>query len=258
MSSRNHNPLGDDPSESAPSNGSRFAFGSMALAEEEGRGAPSQTTAGNPSASTAEHSPTNETIDILRMVVLNEQFSPEILPYQTDTIESMRTLVTTQTEVVDTEEDEAVEHSTFESQLKRMELDRINYMLRHYLRLRIKKIEKNIVYIFKGDGPYDFLSQHEKRFAVGYSDLVEDHFKKSFLSLLPDRLQVMEKDGNVDPATPPKLDRFVFCRVRNEVGSYVIGEDATDDSLELNRGDIICIRYKAIRELLKREDVELL
>lgn len=244
----------------------RFTFGSMALSEERGRGGAASESAGvdnsGPSLLGAElddYPAVNDTIDILRMIVLNEQYSPEILAYQKDIIDSVRQLVSTQTELVDAEEDDDnVDQLSFESQLKRMELDRINYHLRQYFRLRIKKIERFIMHIFKGDGPYDQLSEHEKRFAVAYGDLVDDHFKKSFLSMLPQRLQIMEKDGDVDHATPPPLDRFVFCRVRNNIGSYVIGEDATDDSLDLNRGDILCIRYKSIRELLKNGDVELI
>lgn len=245
----------------------RFTFGSMALGEEPGRvgGAATESAGGHGGQSSAhagegdDVTASNETIDILRIIVLNEQFSPEILQYETDTVDSIRNLVTTQTELVDAEEDdEQVDQISFESQLKRMELDRINYQLRQYYRLRIKKIERYVMYIFKGEGPYDLLSQPEKDYAAKYSDLIEDHFKKSFLSLLPQRLQIMDKDGEVEPATEPPLDRFVFCRVQNSVGSYVIGEDATDDSLDLNRGDILCIRYKSIRELLKNGDVELL
>jgi len=163
-----------------------------------------------------------------------------------------------QTDLVDEEEDEQTEGISFESQLKRMEVDRINYLLRHYFRVRIKKIENSVLFIFKDTGVYDRLSANEQKFAVGYMDLVEGHFKKSFLSMLPKKVQVLDKDGNVDHATGPNLDRFVFCRVRNSIGRFAVGEEANDDSLDLNQGDIICMRYKSIRELLKNEDVELI
>lgn len=244
----------------------RFSFGSMALSEERGRtGSTAEYGNADEVGSSVlgvqldDDSPTNDTIDVLRGVVLNEQYSPDILPYQTDVIESVRKLVSTQTELVDAEEDDDnSDQLSFESQLKRMELDRINYQLRQYYRTRIKKIERFVMHIFEGDGPFDRLSEQEKRFAIGYSNLVEEHFKKSFLSLLPQRLQVMEKDGDVNHATPPPLDHFVFCRVRNDVGAYAIGEEVTDDSLDLNRDDIVCIRYKSIQELLKNGNVELI
>lgn len=244
----------------------RFALGPMALSEEPLRGVQvaehrndSESGAAGTESLGDASAITNEAIETLRMLVQNEQFSPEILPFQTEAIDSLRNLVDTQTDLVDAEEDdEAVDQLSFESQLKRMELDRINYQLRHYFRLRIKKVQSFIMIIFKSEGPYDRLSESEKRFAVSYSDLVEEHFRKSFLNLLPQRLQVVEKDGTVEPVTPPNLDRFVFCRVRNDLGEYVIGEDASDDSLDLSKGDILCIRYKSIRDLIKSEDIELL
>lgn len=243
----------------------RFELGPMALSDEPLHGVQTEHRNDNESRATGTESlgeasaTTNEAIDILRMLVQNEQFSPEILPFQTEAIDSLRSLVDSQTELVDAEEDDdAVDQLSFESQLKRMELDRINYQLRHYFRLRIKKVQSLIMFIFKTEGPFERLSESEKRFAVSYSDLVEEHFNKAFLNLLPQRLQIVEKDGAVEPVTPPNLDRFVFCRVRTDLGEYVIGEDASDDSLELNKGDILCIRYKSIQDLIQSEDVELL
>lgn len=262
MASLPENRAPEDEPQSLP----QFTLGPMALSDEPGREMPVGDSAqgdGRSVSASDSHGDSphtaNENISMLRMLVQNEQFSPEILPSQSQSIDALRNLVDAQTDLVDTEEDdEAVDQLSFESQLKRMELERINYQLRHYLRLRIKKIQTFIMHIFKGDGPYDRLSSAEQRFAVGYSDLVEEHFNKAFLNLLPQRLQVMEKDGTVEPVTLPNLNGFVFCRVRNDLGSYVIGEDASDDSLDLSKGDILCIRYKSIRELIQSEDVELL
>lgn len=257
-------PTENDVAESAGI--SRFTLGPMALTDEPLHGVqlPEQRNDSNSAAEGTESAGgastvTNEAINILRVLVQDEQFAPEILPFQAEAINSLRILVDEQTELVDAEEDdEAVDQLSFESQLKRMELDRVNYQLRHYFRLRIKKVQTFIMYIFKNEGPYDRLSESEKSFAVSYSDLVEEHFHKSFLNLLPQRLQIVEKDGAVDPVTPPNLDRFVFCRVRNDMGECAIGEDASDDSLELSKGDILCIRYKSIRDWIQSEDIELL
>lgn len=236
----------------------RFSFGSMALTEEPNRGIRPQSQL--PNEMGGEENPDtslNEVVDIMRMVSLNEQFSPEILEYQTHTVDVMRTLVKQQTDLVD-EEDDAEDRSSFESQIKKLEIDRINYMLRHYFRVRIGKIEDSILYIFKHNPAYDALSEAEKKYAVGYSDLIEDHFKKSFLAMLPEKLGILENDGNVEHAPPPNLDRFVFCRVRNTVGRVAVGEDTSSDALNLNQGDILCVRYKSIAKLLHDEDVELM
>lgn len=235
----------------------RFSFGSMALTDEPGRqpaseyrllnSEPDEVSAGN-----------SDALDSLRMLSLNEHFSPEILPFAQESVDSVRSLVNQHTQLVDEEEDENVDAHSFELQLKRMEIDRINYLLRDYFRVRIKKIEGCVLYIFKDSGTYDLLSEAEQKFAVGYMDLIDEHFKKSFLHMLPHKVQVLDKDGNTDPAAGPDLDHFVFCRVKKSVGSYAVGEEANDETLDLETGDIVCIRYRSIQQLLLDESVELI
>lgn len=236
----------------------RFSFGSMALTDEPGRG-PLPIDSHLPSVDP--HHPggqLNETLEKMRTLAVNEHFCPEILPFDTEIVEAVRAQVSGQTETVEEEEDENVDAFSFESQLKRMELDRVNYLLRHYYRVRIKKIEGSILFVFKDSETYDLLSKHEQKFAIGYMDLVEEHFKKSFLSMLPKKVQVLDKDGNIDHATGPNLDKFVFCKVKNSIGSYAVGEEAGDESLDINQGDILCIRYRSIQQLLLQGDVELI
>lgn len=237
----------------------RFSFGDMALSDEPGRGSRPQSILPNEIVQLRNpaQADLNEGIDILRMISINEHFAPEVLPYQQEIIDGIRILVKQQADHLDAEEDETTDAIPFEAQLKRMEVDRLNYQLRQYFRVRLKKIENNILFIFKDEHTFDKLSDQEKEFAVQYSDLVEEHFKCSFLSMLPLKVQVLDKDGNVDHATGPNLNRFVFCRVRNNIGRVAVGEDASDDAFDLSRGDILCIRYKGIQELLRKEDVEL-
>ncbi|KAI0565148.1 DNA replication complex GINS protein sld5 [Gracilaria domingensis] len=230
----------------------------MALAEEQSNIGRAQSRLPNgPEGDDPSQVGLNEAIDMMAMLARNEQFSPEILPYENQTIEVMRTLVDQQSDLVD-EEDDTEDSISFESQLKRLEIDRINYTLRHYFRVRIKKIEENILFLFKNADMLDQLSDAEKTYASGYKKLLEDHFKKSFLSMLPQKIQVVEKDGSVEPDAGPSLDRFVFCRVRDTVGRVAVGEDAMSDAITLNQNDILCVRYKTVAELLKSEAVELL
>jgi GINS complex subunit 4 len=253
----------------------RFSFGDMALSDEPGRdlavsGGLGQRGAGfEGDAATAGAGPRGaslgnasaapvltDTIAKLRVAMLNEENAPEILQYETEVVESSRGLVGEQEERVDDQEDAT--DAPLETHLQRMEIDRINHMLRSYFRARIKKIETFVLFIFKDETVFDRLSAGEQKFAIGYMDLVEEHFKKSFLSMLPERLRVLDKDGNVDHATGPHLDKFVFCHVINSIGPYAVSEDASDEPFDLSRGDIVCVRYGGIRELLTSGDVELI
>jgi GINS complex subunit 4 len=242
----------------------RFSFGEMALTAEPGRAVVperlvrTESLGGEAGLIGALRDPLasiNETILKLRYTALNEEHSPEILPYADEVIAEVRGLVAKQTEFVDEEED--VE-SSLEAHFQRIELDRLNYMLRCYFRVRIKKIERSILYVVKDTDIYARLSEAEQNFAVAYMDLVEDHFNKSFLSMLPERLRSLEKDGNVDFAAGPDLDRFVFCQVLKTLGQYSLSDDVNDEPLDLTEGDALCVRYTCVRELLLSGDVGLI
>lgn len=228
----------------------------MALSEEPGRHTESESRFLTPGATELSYG-RNEILKTLRGISLNEHYCPDILPFNEEVISTIRDLVNAQTDELDNEEDESSDAHTFELQLKRMEIDRINYLLRDYFRMRIKKIEGNVLFIFKDSAAYDLLSKNEQTFAVGFMDLLDEHFKKSFLSMLPKKVQILDKDGDSDPAAGPDLNGFVFCRVKRDVGSYMVGDEANDDTLDLNEGDTLCIRYKSIRQLVLDGDVEL-
>lgn len=260
-----------EDSESVTNDAPRFSFGEMALAEEPGRvqlsavGANCDVVAGGSEASrrtsgTADFDTNvsyvlNRAVARLRKILRNEEGAPEILQYESATVHEMQRLISAQTEVVDENEDVS---TSLESHLQRLEIDRLNYMLRSYFRIRIKKIEESVLFIFNDEEVYDRLSLQEQKFGTTYMDLVENHFDKSFLSMLPERLRILDKDGNVDHATPPELDKFVFCRVLKMIGQYVVSDEPNDEPFDLVKDDIICIRYGSVRKLLVVGDAELL
>lgn len=198
----------------------------------------------------------NDNIAKLRTAMLNEQNAPELLPYESEIITTARSLVTEHTERVDDEEDSA--EASLETHLQRMELDRINYMLRTYYRIRIKKVEKFVWHLHSSEELLGLLSEDEQMFAMKYRDLAEQHFGFSFLSMLPQRLQKVQEKNDIAAGTAPDLEKFVFCRVDRTIGSYALSEDSMDEPFDLSKGDIICARYAGIRKLLADGDVVLI
>ncbi|CAN8075995.1 unnamed protein product [Agarophyton chilense] len=137
----------------------RFSFGSMALSQEQA----GHTQTRLPNALEGENPSQpglNEAIDRMVMLARNEQFSPGILPHEFQTIQVIQALIKQQSDLVD-DEDDTNANVSLESQLKRLEIDRINYTLRHYFRVRIKKIEENILFIFKNSSMLNDLSEAE-------------------------------------------------------------------------------------------------
>ncbi len=245
--------------------GPSFSFGEMALSAEPARAGLGALGGGGgsfPGVANGEEaqSAAEGLLREMRILMLNEEFSPEVLQYATETVDGVRALVAEQEDALDAVEFGGTQGEAptgFETHIKRMEIDRVNYLLRAYFRVRIKKIQQSILFIFKDSATFDRLSKAEQKFAVSYMNLVENHFNRAFLSMLPEKLRKLDKDGHVHHAVPPNLDHFAFCRMRNTVGSYAVSEEATDDPIDLNEGDILCTRYSRIRELLIRGDAEL-
>lgn len=256
------------PGETPTRDGPSFSFGEMALSERTPLdGFVDLDAIGG--AGDAEKSEHEALLHQMRKLMLNEQFSPEVLSFSDDIVPKVQELVTKQMNEID--EDELNDEDApvgFEAHIKRMELDRVNYLLRSYFRLRLKKIEKYIFYIFQdndetrsGSGiekkVFDRLSKAEQDFAVAFMDIVETHFKQSFLTLLPERLRKLDKDGSVKLATPPNLEKFTFCRMLRNMGSYAVSDRVGDLPIDLNQGDIICARYSRIQKLVDGDNAEL-
>ena len=67
----------------------------------------------------------------------------------------------------------------------RTEIKRIKYMLRVYLRTRLKKIETFVLHILNSEELYARLSEQEQEFARGYTDAMDQLFTSSVLSHVP-------------------------------------------------------------------------
>lgn len=207
----------------------------------------------------------SELLGRMRRAMMNEIYSPEILEYERETVTKIQQLTEAQGEALDDVEFDDTSYSSgngntvgFDMHVKRMELERVNYLVRCYLRTRLKKIERGILYVFKNQSElFERLSDAEREFAVAYMDLLEGHFKRSFLSMLPEKLRKLDKDGSVSHAVPPNLEKFTFCKITKSIGSYAVSDQPTDDPIELDKGDILCLRYSRIRQLILSGEAEL-
>ena len=83
----------------------------------------------------------------------------------------------------------------FLANIYRLELERVEYILRSYLRTRLFKIEKNYKYILKNEEQEKKLSKEELLYCKKYKDLIEKHFSKSFLNFIPTRSKSLDEEG---------------------------------------------------------------
>jgi len=138
-----------------------------------------------------------------------------------------------------------------------MELDRINFMLSSYLRIRLKKIEKYAMWLLKQNDVAGILSPHELQFATRYIDLLERHLNVCFLDFIPSRYRSLTNEiTGEDMVRAPNLQDFVFLRVKEDIGVFALSEDG--DEIELHANDILAACYAPFKGLLLEDKVELI
>ncbi|KAL6185709.1 hypothetical protein ACLB2K_041836 [Fragaria x ananassa] len=134
--------------------------------------------------------------------------------------------------------------------LYQMDLDRTQFLLRSYLRIRLQKIEKYIFHILATAELYNRLSKQEKAFAKTCLVDLEKHLEESVLLKLPNNYQSIfkqsmiseENDMVAKPLSHPRtlsavtrycplwahrLSRFCFRQLRS---SFPVGHPSWDCS----------------------------
>ena len=199
----------------------------------------------------------NEDVILLRQAFMNEKVAPEILPFKERLVRDLKDQIENQQAVID--ETPADADEAFASELYQMEIDRIKYLLASYLRTRIFKLQKNVLYILGNEEQHSRLSLREFEFAKKYLNLIQGHLNERVLGELPDEyasLTSKYEGGEDNPAADtsmipsPDLDAFVFCQVHRDVGTIVVDDDGNVQA-QLNKGDLFASRYRCIQGLVE-------
>eukprot|EP00128_Syssomonas_multiformis_P008678 Colp12_sorted_trinity150504_noHs@25695 len=184
----------------------------------------------------------------------NEKLCPEIQHHHSDLIERISLAVKEQEDSIQEGVTENLNNYYF-GRIFHSEVERVKYMIRDYLRLRLWKIEKYALHILKNERRR--LSEPEYNYAVDYVRLFDRHFKDSFLSAIPDTLRKLyEQNGNVDMVPRPDTQNFVFVEVKEKVGEFQINEEG--DIVELDANDRFLLKYEPMRVLLAEEKIALI
>lgn len=140
-----------------------------------------------------------------------------------------------------------------------IELTRLKYMLRSYLRVRLFKIEKYVMHCIESEEVRNRLSSLEQSYAYDYVRLIGTHLKTHVTSKLPEAFSSVTKQASAHPENDmvpvPDIGHHVFVRVERDLGEIEMYEDGTTQ--ELQPGDLYIMRYKVIKDYLKDGGVQL-
>ncbi|ODQ81203.1 hypothetical protein BABINDRAFT_34054 [Babjeviella inositovora NRRL Y-12698] len=194
----------------------------------------------------------------LMQLVVNERMAPDVLEYEEELLE--RILARTRLQI------EFIEINSLELQLEKdiklqlmiveLELERVNYLIRTYLRTRLSKIDKFTVYITKNGDMVKRLSPSEVSYMRKHFEILTTLYKKQFLSRLPELLQLLDDTGGgISMIEEPDLDKPVFVKVVKTISHSI---DVNNEEVELLQDGIYVLRYSAIRLYIMIGDIKLI
>jgi GINS complex subunit 4 len=141
----------------------------------------------------------------------------------------------------------------FVSQLQLLEVDRVGFMLRDYLRLRLRKVEEFFRFVSSAEEERAKLSVPEQRYLDRYQKLMDRHIDESFVEALPGPAQTVDED--IFPR--PDLDKFVFCRAARDIEDAITLDPVRGDRGIFMEGDVWLVKYRAIRPYVEDGSVDL-
>lgn len=201
-------------------------------------------------------------------VMLNERMAPELLPYEKELLDEILSKITDQQQLLldsheygDLNIDTGIITSDFKLQLMIMETDieRLNYLIRLYFRIRLAKLEKYTLYYIKLTSQDDkkmIISEQERDYMYKYMTISQTLYNNSILKKVPKELSYLDDEkGDISMVVQPDIDELVFIKVITLVPiTITFGED----ELDLVKDGIFAVRYSLIRKYLELGDVRLI
>eukprot|EP01028_Stygiella_incarcerata_P006353 TRINITY_DN25992_c0_g1_i1.p1 TRINITY_DN25992_c0_g1~~TRINITY_DN25992_c0_g1_i1.p1 ORF type:complete len:219 (-),score=44.82 TRINITY_DN25992_c0_g1_i1:42-650(-) len=188
----------------------------------------------------------------LRQGVIHEKSAPELLPYLSEEIEFFREKLGEQS---DSMEEMSEKGKDLIAHIMDVEMERIQYLLAEYHRVRLRKIEKFCFYLLSDEEPFSFLSPLEQQFARRYAEVARSHFRRSALDHIPDRYREVGVSSEMeDSIVRPNLDTHVFVYPLEDIGPIAITPESTD---YLRQDYLYVVRYRVIRDFLLEHRVVL-
>ena len=210
----------------------------------------------------------NSLINGLITIWKNEKFSNDILLYQ-------NSLISTAIDLVEKTEKELKDSSIEKenSDIIELDIERMKFLIKDYLRIRIMKIEKYLFYILKNDLSA-LLSENEVELVIKLINMKSVYFNEGLKNVnqiannfryFTDRFKLMkEKISYLNDAmivSPSETD-FVIIQSITEENIIINMKDIYDkyeyDFVQLEKNDICIIPYIAVKDLIKNNKVKLI
>ncbi|OAY56148.1 DNA replication complex GINS protein SLD5 [Manihot esculenta] len=198
-------------------------------------------------------------VELLKRAWRNEKAAPEILQYESSLVQRIKEQIELVEQNVEMFEGDGIDPLTVS--LYQMDLDRTQFLLRSYLRVRLQKIEEYLFHILKTDEHLNRLSKPEQMFARRCTDDLGNHLDETVLSKLPDNYQSVLKQSITseedDMVPAPRLDTFVICKAKQYLSSIDFEPEYSMEITEMERDLLTFACYKFIKKPLEKGKIDL-
>ena len=193
----------------------------------------------------------------------DEKNAPILLKFKSTEVASFQTLLASREREIEALENCANEsgdgNEMLLSAIGREELNRAKYVLRSYLRTRIKKIQQFPVHVLQREREavsgkeLAFTEELVKAYEVHAQSVLANFPLKEYQSAF---MEFGEEEVGEESMVshPNEANKMVFIRMLEDVGEYVVGTDEGDKYTDLKKGKILFCKFKQFKGLLESSE----
>jgi hypothetical protein len=185
----------------------------------------------------------------------NETFAPEILPFDSQTIEDYTEATELVSEILHEDRMDAESQDGIDPDfnIRCMDHERVQYVMRDYLRQRLWKLQQWPQHYLEADN-IEVLSEAERVFLRAIWDAKKVFMQTRVLDALPPAKQSLDdKIDLLEMVRRPKLQSHVYARINDDIPVIDPTPSAStqgsqpSEPLRLMKGQTYLIRYSLIR-----------
>lgn len=137
--------------------------------------------------------------------------APEILPYQHALVETICKQINMKDREITQKAQRKQQHGDDRQYLNimRMEMERVKYLLKSYLRSRIVKIEKHLFFIVEKDQA-QLLSEAEMEYAWNMYEAKKKHFQSELFDRISKKLNCLEEGQDMQDQMSKLIFPFII------------------------------------------------
>ena len=183
-------------------------------------------------------------IKYLQRIWQNEKFSKEILQFEDKVLDILKKIESKEEELNTLKANE-------DSELIELDIERIKFIIKDYLRIRMAKIEKYLYYIVKHDLTA-LLSSPEFEYVMQLFKLKKKYFDDGIYRNISGKLNDFKVDGTIGDNIIVQADEnsYVVMKSISEEPILVNLKEIYEESLEtktINKDDVFCLPLKLIK-----------